>query len=179
MQAKIFLVVFSNAHSILELMLCNQNIPKLLYQTLLSSHCNAWALKWSEHLKKTRKLSFKISLKRTINMKLKRTINQCKISYISENTFFCKNVFLYTINNISMVLQIIIIKSCCILKTMSRNSFPGPQPDSASYCQQQKKPISLSNPWQSVLIVMMDCSQSNGVFLSQPWQTPLREWESC
>ena len=32
-----------------------------------------------------------------------------------------------------MVLQIIFIKFSCILKTMSRNTFPDPQPDSASY----------------------------------------------
>ena len=31
-----------------------------------------------------------------------------------------------------MVLEIIIIKFCCILKIMSRNTFPEPQPDSAS-----------------------------------------------
>ena len=46
---------------------------------------------------------------------------------------FCKNVMLYTINYISMVLKIIIIKLTCILKIMSRNTFPEPQPDSASY----------------------------------------------
>ena len=32
-----------------------------------------------------------------------------------------------------MVLEIIIIKFSCILITMSRNTFPEPQPDSASY----------------------------------------------
>ena len=32
-----------------------------------------------------------------------------------------------------MVLEIIIIKFSCILKIMSRNTFPEPQPDSASY----------------------------------------------
>ena len=46
------LFVFSNARSILELMLCNQNLAKLVYPTLLSSHCRAWALKFSEQLKK-------------------------------------------------------------------------------------------------------------------------------
>ena len=44
--------VFSNACSILELMLCNQNLTKLDILTLLSSNCRAWALKLSEHLKK-------------------------------------------------------------------------------------------------------------------------------
>ena len=32
-----------------------------------------------------------------------------------------------------MVLEIIDIKLSCILKIMSRNTFPEPQPDSASY----------------------------------------------
>ena len=32
-----------------------------------------------------------------------------------------------------MVLEIIIIKLSCILKMMSRNTFPEPQPDSALY----------------------------------------------
>ena len=32
-----------------------------------------------------------------------------------------------------MVLEIIIFKFSCILKIMSRNTFPEPQPDSASY----------------------------------------------
>ena len=41
MKAKIFLVLFSNARSILELMLCNQKLTKLLFQTLLSSNCRA------------------------------------------------------------------------------------------------------------------------------------------
>ena len=36
-------------------------------------------------------------------------------------------------NNICMVLEIIIIKFSCILKMMSKNTFPEPQPDSASY----------------------------------------------
>ena len=46
--------------------------------------------------------------------------------------FFCKNVLLYTINNIDMVLEIIISKFSCIWKMMSSNTFPEPQPYSAS-----------------------------------------------
>ena len=46
--------------------------------------------------------------------------------------FLCKNVLLYTINNIYMVLEIIIIKFSGIFKIMFRNNFPEPQPDSAS-----------------------------------------------
>ena len=39
----------------------------------------------------------------------KRTINQCKIPYMrNKHIFLCKNVFLYTINNLSVVLEIII-----------------------------------------------------------------------
>ena len=44
-------VIFSNARSILELMLCNWNLTKLDILPLLSSDCRAWALKLSEHLK--------------------------------------------------------------------------------------------------------------------------------
>ena len=42
-------------------------------------------------------------------------------------------------NNISMVLEIIISKFTCIFKTMSRNNFPEPQPDSASSREDTKK----------------------------------------
>ena len=38
---KPFFVLFSNACSILEFMLCNRNLTKLVYQTLLSSNCSA------------------------------------------------------------------------------------------------------------------------------------------
>ena len=108
MKTKTYFVVFSNACSILELMLCNRNLTKLVYQTLLSSDCRAWALKLGEHLKKQQKISIKIMLIRSLIRQLKKTINQCKTSYMRKNHFFCKNVFLYTINNISMVLKIII-----------------------------------------------------------------------
>ena len=52
---------------------------------------------------------------------------------MKKKTFCCKNVLLYTINNISMVFEIIISKFSLILKIMYRNTFPEPQPDSASY----------------------------------------------
>ena len=69
----------------------------------------------------------------TLIRQLKRTINQCKIFYMGKNSFFGKNVLLYTKNNISVVLEFLVSKFNCILITMSRNMFPGPQPDSASY----------------------------------------------
>ena len=49
----------------------------------------------------------------------------------------CKNVLLYNINNLSMVLEILISKFSYFLKMMCRNTFPEPQTDSASYgpCQ--------------------------------------------
>ena len=79
------------------------------------------------------KFSIKIRLKRTVYRQLKRTINQSKKKLHEEkNTFFGKNVLLYTINNIAMVLEIIIFKFSCILKILSRNTFIEPQPDSAS-----------------------------------------------
>ena len=60
------------------------------------------------------------------------TINQYNKITWGKTHFFSKNLLLYTINNISMVLEIIIIKFSCILKTMSKITFPEPQPDSAS-----------------------------------------------
>ena len=107
MKTKTYFIVFSNARSIFKLMLCNLNLTKLVYQTFLSLYCKAWALKFSEHLKR-KKNSIKIGLKRTLIRQPKRTLNQCKISYMRKNWFFCKNVLLYTINNISIVLEIII-----------------------------------------------------------------------
>ena len=41
MKIKHGLFVFSNARSSLELMLCNQNLAKLVYPTLLSSDCKS------------------------------------------------------------------------------------------------------------------------------------------
>ena len=83
--------------------------------------------------KKTTKFSIKIRLKRTLIRQLKRTINQCKISCMwKKRIFFCKNVLLYTLINISMVLEIIFSKCSFILKIMSSNNFLEPQPDSAS-----------------------------------------------
>ena len=129
---KTFFVLFLNACSILELMLCNQNLTKLVYQTLLSSNCWAWALKLSENLKKWQFFLSKLGSKGQYLGNKKITINQCRKNVMRKKTFFCKNVLLYTINNISMVLEIIIIKFSCIFKTMSRNTIPEPQPDSAS-----------------------------------------------
>ena len=45
-------VIFSNARSILKLMLCNQNLTWLDIITLLSSDCRAWPLKLCKHFKK-------------------------------------------------------------------------------------------------------------------------------
>ena len=51
-------VLFSNAHSILELMLCNRNLPKLDILTLLSSNCRAWAFKIEQEFEKWTKYVF-------------------------------------------------------------------------------------------------------------------------
>ena len=50
MKIKTYFVIFSTSRSILELMLCNPNLTKLLYPTLCLD-CRAWALKLSEYLK--------------------------------------------------------------------------------------------------------------------------------
>ena len=89
--------------------------------------------KIKQAFEKTTKFSIKIRLKRILIRQLKRTILQCKMSYMRKKYFFCKNVVLNTINTTSMVLEIIINKFSCILKMMSRNTFPEPQADSASY----------------------------------------------
>ena len=41
MKTKTFFGLFFNARSILELMLCNRNLTKLVYQTLVGSICRA------------------------------------------------------------------------------------------------------------------------------------------
>ena len=112
MKTKTFFVRFSNACSILELMLCMRSKIELAFE-------------------KSTKFPIKIRLKRTIIRQQKMTINQCKKNFMRNS--FCKNVLLCTINTISMVLEMIIIKFSCILKTMFRNTIPEPQPDSASY----------------------------------------------
>ena len=50
-----------------------------------------------------------------------------------KKNIFCKNVLLYIVNNLSVVLEIIISKFSYCLKMMSRNTLPELQPDSASY----------------------------------------------
>ena len=57
-----------------------------------------------------------------------------KNSLHEEKTHFsCKNVLLYTINNLSVALEIIISQFSYSLKIMFQNIFPEPQPDIASY----------------------------------------------
>ena len=70
MKTKTYFVIFSNAPSIFELMRCNQNLLKLVYPTLLSSDCRAWALKLSKYLKNVN-VSIKMGLKRTKIRQLK------------------------------------------------------------------------------------------------------------
>ena len=43
-----------------------------------------------------------------------------------KNTFFCKNILLYTTNNRSVVVEIFVIKFSYSLKMMSRNTLPEP-----------------------------------------------------
>ena len=51
-------VIFVNARSISELMLCIWKLTKLDILSLLSSDCREWALKLSEHLKKKYNIYF-------------------------------------------------------------------------------------------------------------------------
>ena len=98
------LFVFSDAHIILRLMLCNRNLAKLVYPTL----CRAWAWKLSEDLKKKKKITIKVGPKRPAYYATIRTINKCKIPYMRKNTFLCKNALPCIINTLPVVLEIII-----------------------------------------------------------------------
>ena len=123
---------FSNAPSIFKIMICNQNVPKLVHTTLLSSNYIAQALNFSELLK-NKKIFNENRAKKDNYQVTKMTINQCKIPYTRKKHIFSKNVLLYIINNLYVVLDIIISKFSYSLKIMSRNTFPEPQPYSASY----------------------------------------------
>ena len=81
-------------------------------------------------LEKRTKNLIKLRLKKTLIRQIKNPINRYKKKLPYEkHIFFKNNVLLYTIKkNISMVLEIIIIKISCILQMMSRNTFPEPQP---------------------------------------------------
>ena len=52
--------------------------------------------------------------------------------YEEKIHFFCKIKYLYTINNLCVVIEIIARYFPYGLKIMSRNTFSAPQPDSAS-----------------------------------------------
>ena len=84
---------------------------------------------------------------------------------------FCKNISIYVINNISVLVNIIFIKFSYSLKIMSRNSFSDPQPNSASYSL-------LDISWSFIVFCMcvlspkleeakyIDCLQNNGAVYS-------------
>ena len=68
-----------------------------------------------------------------MNLVSKKDHNQCKILMWGKKTFFCKIKSLYTINNLSVVIEMIAVYFSYGLKMMSRNTLSEPQPDSASY----------------------------------------------
>ena len=82
---------------------------------------------------KNDKIFHKNRAKEDNNKQLKGPLFYVKFLTWGENTFFCKTVLLYTINNPSVVMEIIISKFSYSLKIRSGNTFPEPQPDSASY----------------------------------------------
>ena len=94
---------------------------------------------WSMTLKiegvfeKMNKIFSKKLAKRTLNLVSKKDPNQCKISYMRKKYIFCKIQSLYTINNLSVVMEIISSYFPYGLKKMSRYTLSAPQPDSASY----------------------------------------------
>ena len=54
------------------------------------------------------------------------------LNSLHEQKKCCKNALLCIINNLPVVLEIIIREFSYCLKMMSGNTFPEPQPDSAS-----------------------------------------------
>ena len=88
MKKKTYFVVLSKARSILELMLCNRNLTKRSISNFVKFRLQSISSKIERAFEKTTKFSIKIRLKRTLIRQLKRTINQCKISYMRQNTFF-------------------------------------------------------------------------------------------
>ena len=125
MKVKAYFVIFSNDCSILELMLWNPNLPKLVYRTLLGSDCKAWPLKLSEHSKKKKKIHNK-KAKKTLFRQLKGLLINVKFLIWGKTHFFWKNFLLYTINTLSVVMEIIISKVSYSLKMISRYTFPQP-----------------------------------------------------
>ena len=73
--------------------------------------------------------------KKEINQTTKRTINQCKSPKMRTNTIFCKNVLLCFINNLPAVSLLVLYRYQVIFLSFEsdvQNTFPEPQPDSAS-----------------------------------------------
>ena len=69
MKTKTYFVIFSNASSILELMLCNGILTKVVYQNSLNSDSKARALKLSECFKNY-KIFHKNRAKKDIKLKV-------------------------------------------------------------------------------------------------------------
>ena len=113
------LFVFSNARSIIELMLCNQNLTKLEILILLSYYCRAWALKLSKHKKKKTCfcLHFANSNSRIIFWHfLLNFFLSFNISYPKSSLNLCDELHFSSIKNCH--------KSCKILDFSEKLNFP-------------------------------------------------------
>ena len=84
------LLFFSNACSILKLMLCKVSTSNFVYFWLQSM-----TLQNERAFEEKKQFSIRIRLKRILIRQLKRTINQCKISYMRKNTFFFVRMYCY------------------------------------------------------------------------------------
>ena len=107
------LQVFSNAPRIFKLMLCNWNLTKLDILTLLKSDCREWALKLSEHLKKTNKSCFCLHFANSNKKKILHflLIFFC-ISYLISSLNLCDAYYFSYINECHKVVKnLIFLKS--------------------------------------------------------------------
>ena len=98
--------------------------------------CISSQIEWA--FEKITKFSIKIGPRRTII----RQLNQCKIPTWGKKHIFCKYVLLYTVNKpLCDIYEKVMSQFSYSLKMMSRNTFPEPQPDSASKVEHQNHTI--------------------------------------
>ena len=100
------------------------NKVSIILSNFVRFRLQSMSSKIKQAIKKITKKNLKNRAKQDINQATKRTIYQCKIPYMRKKTFFCKSVWLYIINNLFVVLEIIISKFSYNLKIISRNTFP-------------------------------------------------------
>ena len=107
---------FSNARSFSKLMLCNRNLKVSIY--------NFVKFRLQSLSSKIKRAFEKITRKMTLIWQLIGPWINVKFLIWKKHIFFCKNELLFSINNLSLVLEIIISWFSYSYKIMSRNTFP-------------------------------------------------------